>query len=194
MRSLPASKKHKTTPKASPSTSSHVQTLERQLTEALSSASSLNALVDLLDVLCAAESPSDASVAGYALYRVFSQIFTADKWGAWTGSREGKEVRAWVWERFSTYQRYLGGLLKDEEGLLRVRALCLSSCYILFHSKDVRGRNLRWKYCSPSNGDCPHSPVRRASRNSTLRTFGRSSLRLFAVQSPHAARRNGMGG
>jgi U3 small nucleolar RNA-associated protein 19 len=100
---------------------SQVRELETQLTVAVTRATSLNPLLDLIDIALKAQSAADCSKAIYSLYRVFVLILHSGKWGL-TGDATGetKVVRTWIWERFGGYVDFLLGLLKDEEKLLRV--------------------------------------------------------------------------
>jgi U3 small nucleolar RNA-associated protein 19 len=97
---------------------SQLKKLEGQLTDG----DSLNPLVELLDLTFNRQSPHETSKAIYSVYRVFVVVLTSGKW-ALTGVTDEKAtvIRSWIWERLSDYSRFLTGLLRDEEGSLRVR-------------------------------------------------------------------------
>ncbi|KAG6836926.1 hypothetical protein H0H93_001088 [Arthromyces matolae] len=99
-----------------------LQRLESDLTRAVSTNSSLNALADLLDLTLKAKEANEVSKAIYALYRVFVLLISADKLGL-GGDEAAKVVKTWLWDRLNTYVDFLGGLLKDEEKTLRISAL-----------------------------------------------------------------------
>jgi len=125
--SLPPSKKRKIQQDSAVHKS--VVQLETDLTSAVPNNASLNSLADLLDLTLKSKSPQDTSKAIYALYRVFVLIITSDKLGL-GGDDAAKVVKAWLWERLNTYVDYLGGLLKDEEKILRVSSHGLSAAII----------------------------------------------------------------
>lgn len=120
MRSLPSPTKRRKVQQSSEIVQS-IQRLEEGLTHAVTNNGSLNPLADLLDVALKANEPQDTSKAIYALYRVFVVIISSDKLSL-DGDDAAKVVKAWIWERLNSYVEFLGGLLKDEEKILRVRA------------------------------------------------------------------------
>ncbi|KAF9455526.1 CBF/Mak21 family-domain-containing protein [Collybia nuda] len=99
-----------------------IQRLEADLTHAATNNGSLNPLADLLDLTLELNEPQDTSKAIYALYRVFVLILSNDKLSL-DGDDAAKVVKAWLWERLNSYVEFLGGLLKDEEKILRTSAL-----------------------------------------------------------------------
>lgn len=115
IRSLPPPNKKRRVQKESGS----IQRLEEELTHAATSNGSLNPLADLLDAALTTSNPQDTSKAIYALYRVFVVIISNDKL-ALDGDDAAKVVKAWIWERLNTYVEFLGGLLRDDEKILRV--------------------------------------------------------------------------
>ncbi|KAJ7202823.1 CBF/Mak21 family-domain-containing protein [Mycena pura] len=101
-----------------------IQLLEEQLTAAVAASSSLNPLADLVELAVSARDAQDTSKAIYALYRVFVVIISAGKLNAGGAIDDAaKIVKAWTWERLTSYVDLLCGLLKDEENLLRISAL-----------------------------------------------------------------------
>lgn len=101
-----------------------VQNLEGQLTAAVNAKSSLNALVDLLDIAGAAEDAVLCSKAIFASYRVFVLIINSGMLSvSHGGDSETKTVRMWIQEKLNSYVDLLLGLLQDNESTLRV---CLS--------------------------------------------------------------------
>ncbi|KAF8329231.1 CBF/Mak21 family-domain-containing protein [Amanita rubescens] len=118
--SLPPSKKRKVKDDASFGTS--VKRLEDDVTHAISTNASLNSLADLLDLAVAARDAQNTSKAVYALYRVFVQLITNTKLST-GGDEAARIVKTWLWERLNTYVEFLGGLMKDEEKMLRISAL-----------------------------------------------------------------------
>jgi hypothetical protein len=118
--SLPSTKRRKTSKNSQ--VASSIQDLESRLTEAVSSNTTLNPLIDLVKLTEEAVEAEDVSKGLYAIYRVFVVILGSKKYGLGGQEREeGKLVRAWIWERLNCYVDYLLGLLKDEEKSLRVR-------------------------------------------------------------------------
>lgn len=99
-----------------------IKLLEEDLTSAATNNGSLNPLADLLDVALKASGPQETSKAIYAIYRVFVFIITNNKL-ALDGDDAAKVVKAWIWERMNAYVEFLGGLLKDEEKILRVSGI-----------------------------------------------------------------------
>ncbi len=100
-----------------------VQDLEKQLTTAVSSGSSLNPLADLLDIALESDLSLQLSKAMYALYRVFVVIISNGLLSGPDRTEEAKAVRAWLLERLRTFVDLLTSLLKDEEASLKVRCL-----------------------------------------------------------------------
>jgi U3 small nucleolar RNA-associated protein 19 len=95
--------------------------LEKQITEAVASKSSLNPLVDLLDIAHNTVDAQTASKGIWALYRVFVVIMTHDLLLNVSGSDESQAVRVWLQEKLNAYVTLLVGLMKDEEPALKVR-------------------------------------------------------------------------
>ncbi|KAI0637313.1 ribosome biogenesis protein Noc4 [Trametes polyzona] len=120
--SLPSSSKKRKS-QAADDTVRALQTLEKQLTDAVSSGSSLNPLADLLDIALDAETPVQLSKAIYALYRVFVLIISRGLLSGPDASEEAKAVRTWLLDRLHAFVDILTGLLKDEEPSLRISAL-----------------------------------------------------------------------
>lgn len=116
--SLPSSSKKRKT--REDDTVRTIQDLEKQLTAAVSSGSSLNSLADLLDIALEAESAAQVSKAIYALYRVFVVIITRGLLSGPDASEEAKAVRTWLLDRLHAFVDFLSGLLKDEEPSLKV--------------------------------------------------------------------------
>lgn len=110
-------------------TSSTIHTLEKSLTAAIESESSLNALADLLRLCPTLSSPPLASQAIFALYRVFSLTTRTPVFSIRSGqSKHRKVVRAWLWEKLQAFVDLLCTYLNDDVKLLRVCALCLLAC------------------------------------------------------------------
>jgi U3 small nucleolar RNA-associated protein 19 len=118
IRSLPPPSKRRKV-QQDPGVVQSIQRLEQELTNAAANNGSLNPLADLLDLALKANGPQDTSKIIYALYRVFVVIISNNKL-ALDGDDTAKVVKAWIWERMNTYVEFLGGLLKDEEKILRV--------------------------------------------------------------------------
>jgi U3 small nucleolar RNA-associated protein 19 len=114
----PPTKKRKT--QNHPDFNGLVRVLEKQLTEAATANSPLNALADLLDLLYSAQDPQDTSKAIYALYRVLVTVIMSGKLGLNGGDENTKVVQAWIRDKLDGYVDFLAGLLKDEERFLRV--------------------------------------------------------------------------
>ncbi|KAG6841074.1 hypothetical protein C0991_002167 [Blastosporella zonata] len=121
LRSLPPPNKKRKVQEDS-KTITLIQRLEVELTQAVSTNSSLNPLADLLDLALATKNASETSKAIYALYRVFVFVISSDKMGS-GGDETAKVVKTWLWDRFNVYVDFLGGLLKDQEKTLRISAL-----------------------------------------------------------------------
>ncbi|KAI0648198.1 ribosome biogenesis protein Noc4 [Trametes meyenii] len=100
-----------------------IQDLEKQLTAAVSSGSSLNPLADLLDIALSADTAVQLSKALYALYRVFVIVISRGLLSGPDASEEAKAVRAWLVDRLHAFTDLLTGLLTDEESSLRISAL-----------------------------------------------------------------------
>jgi hypothetical protein len=99
--------------------SKSIQELEEQITAAAAANSSLNPLVDLLNLAFTTDDAQDTSKAIYSLYRVFVIIISGGKLSS-SGDDAAKVVKAWIWDKLNSYVDFLCGLLKDEEKLLRV--------------------------------------------------------------------------
>jgi U3 small nucleolar RNA-associated protein 19 len=103
-----------------------IKQFEDEINSAISNGSSLNALVDLISLVFDLKDPHDSSKGIYALYRVFVSLILSGKLSP--GDDEAaKVVKAWLWEKLISYTDFLGGLLQDEEKVLRVNLLLL--CY-----------------------------------------------------------------
>lgn len=116
---LPPAKKRKTVAEKNDDLE-RIQHLEKLLLEAVSERTSLNPLVDLLDVAKNARDPHLLFKCIYALYRVFASTIDA---GMLVPSPDptAKVVRAWIFERLSLFTDMLVGLMSDSEEYLRVR-------------------------------------------------------------------------
>ncbi|KAF8621393.1 hypothetical protein AX15_007846 [Amanita polypyramis BW_CC] len=99
-----------------------IKHLEDELTRAISENTSLNPLIDLINLALSAPDAQNTSKAIYALYRVFVLLISKNKLSL-GGGEAAKVVKAWLWERLDTYTQFLGGLMKDEEKTLRISAL-----------------------------------------------------------------------
>ncbi|CDO68995.1 hypothetical protein BN946_scf184834.g2 [Trametes cinnabarina] len=119
--SLPSSSKKRKT--REDDTVRAIQDLEKLLTAAVNSGSSLNPLADLLDIALEAETAAQVSKAIYALYRVFVLIITRSLLSGRDASEEAKAVRTWLLERLHAYVDLLTGLMKDDEPSLRISSL-----------------------------------------------------------------------
>ena len=97
-----------------------IKELEDNITDSISSNASLNCLADLISLTGSLHNPQSALKAIYACYRVFVLLISKGCLENST-SEEEKLVRVWILERLDEYVRFLTGLLKDEESLLRVR-------------------------------------------------------------------------
>jgi U3 small nucleolar RNA-associated protein 19 len=97
-----------------------IKELEDNITASISSSASLNPLADLISLSLTLHNPQSVLKAIYACYRVFVLLISK---GCLENSKneQGKLVRVWILERLDDYVRFLTGLLKDEESLLRVR-------------------------------------------------------------------------
>ncbi|KAJ7857769.1 CBF/Mak21 family-domain-containing protein [Mycena leptocephala] len=102
--------------------SKSIQELEEQITAAAAANSSLNPLVDLLNLAFTTDDAQDTSKTIYSLYRVFVIIISGGKLGS-SGDDAAKVVKAWIWDKLNSYVDFLCGLLKDEEKLLRISSL-----------------------------------------------------------------------
>ncbi|KAI0822685.1 ribosome biogenesis protein Noc4 [Trametes gibbosa] len=120
--SLPSSSKKRKAREAD-ATVLTIQVLEKQLTDAVSSRSSLNPLADLLDLAQEAETAAQLSKAIYALYRVLVLVISRGLLSGPDASEDAKAVRTWLLDRLHTFTDLLTGLLKDEEPSLRISAL-----------------------------------------------------------------------
>jgi U3 small nucleolar RNA-associated protein 19 len=115
--SLPPSKKRKTS--VVDDKTSRIQQLEQDLNDAILKNTSLNKLVDLLDIAQTADDPRLRSKSMYALYRVFVSIIASRRL-ALKGDESAKVVRGWIWERLNAYTDLLVGLMSHQEKSLRV--------------------------------------------------------------------------
>jgi U3 small nucleolar RNA-associated protein 19 len=113
--------------------------LEDRLTVSISANTSLNPLADLTSLAASLDHPRLVLKAIYAIYRVF--ILAISKGYLETSTDEQvKVVRTWLFERLDEYTRFLCGLLKDDESLLRV---CPSATFDNISSSHVQLRSLR---------------------------------------------------
>ncbi len=99
---------------------SRIKELEDNITASISSSASLNPLADLISLAVSLHNPQSVLKSIYACYRVFVLLVSKGCLENSTSEQE-KLVRAWVLEQLDEYVRFLTGLLKDEESLLRVR-------------------------------------------------------------------------
>jgi U3 small nucleolar RNA-associated protein 19 len=97
-----------------------IKELEEHITASISSNASLNRLADLISLTLSLHNPQSVLKAVYACYRVFVLLISKGCLENSTSEQE-KLVRVWILERLDEYVRFLTGLLKDEESLLRVR-------------------------------------------------------------------------
>lgn len=108
--------------------SNSIQTLENQLTASVNAKSSLNGLVDLLDIAESTEDAALCSKAIFASYRVFILIIDS---GVLAVGREDS-VRMWIQERLNSYVELLIKLLQNHQLSLRVCNNIPMPC--IFHS------------------------------------------------------------
>jgi len=147
-RSLPPAKKRKTNCNSGPA--EQIKFLENALIEAAHGNESLNALPDLLDILVAMTDVELVSKAIYALYRIFVVLINGGKFGL-GGDEASKLVKTWLLEQLNVYVDFLCGLLKDEEGTLRV------SCRIVTLNFPLKAsRLLLFRFCSLSKNTSLH--------------------------------------
>jgi U3 small nucleolar RNA-associated protein 19 len=99
-----------------------IKELEDNITASISSNASLNRLADLISLTASLHNPQSVLKAIYACYRVFVLLISKGCLESSTSEQE-KLVRVWILERLDEYVRFLTGLLKDEESLLRTSAL-----------------------------------------------------------------------
>jgi U3 small nucleolar RNA-associated protein 19 len=99
-----------------------IRVTEEELTTALANNTSINALADLVNVATHTEGAEATSKAIYALYRIFVLVINDEKLRPQV-DESSKAIRSWIWERLNTYVGFLGGLLQDEEKMLRMSAL-----------------------------------------------------------------------
>ena len=119
---------------------SRIKELEDNITASISSSASLNPLADLISLTRSLHDPQSVLKAIYACYRVFVLLIAKGCLENSTSEQE-KLVRVWILERLDEYVRFLTGLLKDEESLLRVRH---TSCD--FTSPYIQSRRLHSIY------------------------------------------------
>jgi U3 small nucleolar RNA-associated protein 19 len=118
--SLPPSKKRKIS--SSEDKTSRIQQLETELNLAISNNTSINTLVDLLEISKSAEEPQICSKSIYALYRIFVALIASGRLDL-KGDENAKVVRAWIREKLNAYTDLLVGLMNDSEKSLRVSAI-----------------------------------------------------------------------
>ncbi len=179
--SLPPSKKRKVKDDAGFGTS--VKRLEDDITRAISASASLNPLADLLDLAVGARDAQNTSKAVYALYRVFVQLITNNKLST-GGDEAARIVKTWLWERLNSYVEFLGGLMKDEEKMLRVRVILQSLSF--WPCVLTSCRSPRYRYYSHFKNTCHHRiPTRHhhllRNLNSTCPISARSCLISFCA-------------
>lgn len=170
IRSLPSrAKKRKV--HADSTTTQAIRRLEADLTRGLSENTSLNPLVDLLDLALATKNPQQCSRALDALYRVFVLIISNTNLGS-GGDEAAKVVKAWLWDRLNIYVDYLGGLLKDEDKSLRVRFAFVLYFKIL---TVMLYRLRRFRYYSRFRSTCRRHTLkqRRSNPSSTYHIFAK---------------------
>ncbi|KAG7088080.1 hypothetical protein E1B28_012111 [Marasmius oreades] len=100
--------------KTSSENSQSIRKLEQQITDIINRNSSLNSLVDLLDLTTATFTAEKCSKSIYALYRSFVMIIRRGKFVIANEENE-KIVKTWLQEQMNEYVDVLAGLLKDEE-------------------------------------------------------------------------------
>ncbi|KAI0362811.1 ribosome biogenesis protein Noc4 [Trametes cingulata] len=153
-----------------------IQDLEKQLTAAIASGSSLNPLADLLEIALNSETAAQLSKAIYALYRVFVIILSRGLLSGPDASDEAKAVRTWLVDRLHSFVDLLSGLLKDDEPTLKTSALDilfslqkhLSSALTRtgdgkqpqFHASHFRKIMTALLLCPPSPRGSPHKKRR----------------------------------
>jgi U3 small nucleolar RNA-associated protein 19 len=98
---------------------SRIKELENTLTLSISANTSLNTLADLTALAASLHAPHLVLKAIYAVYRVFVLLISKGHLMNST-DEQVKVVRMWIFERLDEYTRFLCGLLKDDETLLRV--------------------------------------------------------------------------
>ncbi|KAI0300596.1 CBF/Mak21 family-domain-containing protein [Multifurca ochricompacta] len=99
-----------------------IKDLEDELTESISSNASLNPLADLTSLATSLDEPQIVLKAIYACYRVFTTLISNGSLETST-NEQAKVVQIWILGRLDEYIRFLCGLIKDEEPLLRTSAL-----------------------------------------------------------------------
>lgn len=119
--SLPPTKKRKIAAKENDRIE-RIQRLENLLLKAVSAGTSLNPLVDLLDIAKNAKDPHLLFKCIYALYRVFASIIDA-RMLVPTPDVDAKIVRTWISERLNIFTDMLVGLMSDPETSLRTSAI-----------------------------------------------------------------------
>ncbi|KAG8726073.1 hypothetical protein FRC12_023735 [Ceratobasidium sp. 428] len=118
--SLPSLKKRKLS-SSSEATIGKIELLESSLSKSLTDGTSLNALVDLLELASSTTDPSTLHKALYALYRSVVSIAASPKLDlSKCRTKESKLVRTWLLDRANEYTDMLCGLMADEEKALRV--------------------------------------------------------------------------
>ncbi|KAG8684754.1 hypothetical protein FRC09_015165, partial [Ceratobasidium sp. 395] len=121
--SLPPLKKRKLS-SSSEATIEKIELLESSLSKSLTDGTSLNALVDLLELASSTTDPSTLHKALYALYRSVVSIAASPKLDlSKCRTEESKLVRTWLLDRANEYTDMLCGLMADEEKALRTAAL-----------------------------------------------------------------------
>lgn len=113
--------------------------LETQITAAVANNTSLNALLDLLNLAQGASDPKDLSKIIYSLYRVFVVIISSGKLSP-GGNDAAKQIRKWIWERLDTFMELLIGLLQDEEPILRVCSVLQPCPHCAHRRTEIRSR------------------------------------------------------
>ncbi|KAG8726051.1 hypothetical protein FRC12_023772, partial [Ceratobasidium sp. 428] len=117
--SLPPLKKRKLS-SSSEATIEKIELLESSLSKSLADGTSLNALVDLLELASSTTDPSTLHKALYALYRSVVSIVASPKLDlSKCRTEESKLVRTWLLDRANEYTDMLCGLMADEEKALR---------------------------------------------------------------------------
>ncbi|KAG8745367.1 hypothetical protein FRC10_008226 [Ceratobasidium sp. 414] len=121
--SLPPLKKRKLS-SSSDATVKKIESLESSLQKSLVDGTSLNALVDLLELASSTTDPAALHKALYALYRSVVSIAASPKLDlSKCRTEESKLVRTWLLDRVGEYTDLLCGLMADKERALRSAAL-----------------------------------------------------------------------
>ena len=107
-------------------TAQAIQDLENELIAAVSEDCSLNPLADLLALALESDNAPHQHKALYSLYRVFVTIISRDLLSGPDRTAEAKAVRAWLSDRFHSFEELLICMLQDDQLDLKVCAHLLS--------------------------------------------------------------------